>query len=232
MYAYPSRRPPLRDTIAEVLALRPSGRLSFEAARRAAQGDGSAVVLLPPFLHTDAKLRRFRDHLSLLGYAALPLGIGLNRGPGLHYLDQLARQVRRLADTNGPLRLVGFGAGGLAARWVAQARSSAIRQVVTINAPFTAPLDSALVRVRDFGWLWPEADLGALAVVASLPPTMPWASLYSRSGLIAWQACVDSRFPSRCAPIRGRHRTTPFKASTLAAVAHCLADPEGLPPQD
>jgi pimeloyl-ACP methyl ester carboxylesterase len=199
--------------------------------RSCPSGDGGAVLVLPGILRGDRQTALFRDHLRMLGYTAHGWELGLNLGPRKVTLEALSRRVRDLAAAHGPVRIVGFSMGGLLARWIAQTRPAAVRQVISVVSPFGAPIDSAWLPLRPFLSAWSDVDIWGLAVVVGQTPRVPWAAIYSsRDGVVAWQACLDPAAPERCFEVPVRHRWAPREAAVFTQVAACLAAPDCVPP--
>src|ERR1700722_5361213 len=82
-HAHTSRRPPLRRTFAEAMALFSPARMPPVDALLAAapRGDGHAVLVLPGLFCGDGYTAVVREHLSTLGYAAHGWDLGTNIGP-------------------------------------------------------------------------------------------------------------------------------------------------------
>jgi hypothetical protein len=110
-----SRRPPLRRTAAEAIAL--LGRVTKvrvdTIAQSAPAGDGHAVLVLPALLRGDSYTSAVRQFLGLIGYAPFGWELGTNLGPTRRLLDGAADRVSGLSDALGPLSIVGFSMGGL-----------------------------------------------------------------------------------------------------------------------
>jgi triacylglycerol lipase len=102
------------------------------------RGDGSAVVLVPGFLGTDAYLRQLHAWLGRIGYQPYFSGIGLNAEcPNLLIQRRLRDNIdRALLDTGRKIHLIGHSLGGVIARAVACQRSDAVASVITLAAPF------------------------------------------------------------------------------------------------
>jgi pimeloyl-ACP methyl ester carboxylesterase len=218
-------RPKLTATFADYASFRPRRALGPASVRDCPAGDGSAVLVLPGILRGDGQTKRFRDCLQMLGYQPFGWGIGINGGPSQRTLIELGNRISTLAQAHGRVRLVGFSAGGLFARWAAHARSQAVSQVITICAPFRDPVGSAWLPLRPFLPLWPELDLSGLSFMIRQPPSQPWAALYSkRDGIVAWQSCMDPAFPDRCVELGTRHAITMREEASFQHTARFLAD--------
>jgi pimeloyl-ACP methyl ester carboxylesterase len=216
-------RPSLFAAVADFTTLRARSPLRASSVRGCPPGDGAAVLVLPGLFGTDRQTRRFRNGLQRLGYAPLPWSLGLNLGPTPRLLEHVAARVSGLARDHGPLQLVGFGMGGIFARWAAQSRTGAVAGVVTVNTPFRAPVETAWRPLRPF--LAPQAGLDTcgLAFMVRQPPEQPWAALYSRrDGVVGWTSCMDPAYPDRCTETRARHASCMRDEEVFRAVAGWL----------
>jgi pimeloyl-ACP methyl ester carboxylesterase len=222
-------RPSLLATARELATPRAAAPLRWTSVRHCPDGDHGPVLVLPGLLGTDRGTRQFRDCLQMLGYTPLPWGLGLNLGPTPRRLEELALRVSFLARDHGPLHVVGFGMGGLFARWAAQSRGTAIARLVTVNAPFREPLELAWRNVRAFTLPQRGLDLRSLAFMLRQVPEQPWHAIYSRKdGVVSWNACHDPRFPERCFDIPSRHMSCMRDARVFRQVAQCLAEKEAV----
>jgi pimeloyl-ACP methyl ester carboxylesterase len=220
-------RPSLLATAQDFATLRAAQRLRPGSVRHCPDGDRGPVLVLPGLHGTDRGTRQFRDCLQMLGYTPLPWGLGRNFGPTPRKLQDIAQRVSFLARDHGPLHVVGFGMGGLFARWAAQSRGAAITRLVTVNAPFRVPLELAWRNVRYLMLPHSGLDLRSLAFMLRQVPEQPWHALYSRQdGVVSWKSCMDPRFPDRCIEIPSRHMTCMRNEAVFRQVATCLAKTE------
>jgi pimeloyl-ACP methyl ester carboxylesterase len=218
-------RPKFTATVADYSSLRPRKALGPASVRDCPGGDGGAVLVLPGILRGDGQTKPFRDCLQMLGYQAYGWELGVNAGPSQRTLIELGNRIFALSQRHGAIRLVGFSAGGLFARWAAHARSQSVSHVVTICAPFRDPVGSAWLPLRPFLPLWPALDLSGLSYMIHQPPTQPWAALYSkRDGIVAWQSCMDPAFPERCVDLGTRHAVTMREDAAFRQTARFLAE--------
>jgi pimeloyl-ACP methyl ester carboxylesterase len=220
-------RPSLIATATDFASLRARTPLRPKSVRGCPDGDRGPVLVLPGTLGTDRGTRQFRDCLQMLGYTPLPWQLGVNLGPTPRRLEQVAARISFLARDHGPLRLVGFGMGGLFARWAAQSRSQAVVRVVTINTPFREPLDTAWANIRPLLRSFSGLDMRSIAFMVRQKPEQPWAALYSRrDGVVSWSSCFDPSEPARCFEIDARHMTCMRDQEVFRRVARCLAGRE------
>jgi triacylglycerol lipase len=101
-------------------------------------GDGSAVVMIPGFMHSDVYLVIMYAWLKRLGYRPYYSGIDLNAEcPNLlikNHLNELINQAQD--ETGGKVHLIGHSLGGIIARSLATQRPDAIASVITLGSPF------------------------------------------------------------------------------------------------
>lgn len=222
----PSRRPTLRRTAAEGVALiRRAPRLDLAALIAAApRGDGHAVLMLPALGRGDPYTQHVRTFLSRLGYAAHGWRLGVNIGPSKRLLDGAARRLEALALKHGPVSIVGFSMGGLFARWLAQTQPERVRQVITVCSPIRQPARNFWLPLEPFLGMWGGHDLRGLAEQVARPVPVPCTALYSREdGLVNWPACLDAACREDCIDIGGPHVLIACNPQVLAVIAQRLA---------
>ena len=185
------------------------------------------VLVLPGLLGTDRQTRLFRACLQMLGHTPLGWELGMNRGPSPGLLEALAHRVSKLSSAHGRIRLVGFGMGGLFARWAAHARSAAVRQVITVNTPFREAVDKAFANVSPILRSFRGLDLSGLSFMVRQPPLGAWSALYSRQdGIVSWNNCMDPRFPRVCFEVASKHMSCMRNENVFRQVAGCLVSSE------
>lgn len=230
---------PIRPPSYALLALEPL-RAALEFAghhvmREAAlpRGDRHAVVVFPGLATNATVVRPLHAFCERLGYRCFDWGQGLNTGPKGEiddWLDALAQSVDELtADQTAPISLVGWSLGGIYAREVAKRLRSRVRQVITIGTPFAGSAEhtNAGLVYRLLNGSMPPAQPALLERLRQAPP-VPTTSIYSRSdGVVAWQACRDTKNSGRSESIEieGSHCGMPWNPAVLRVVADRLAQP-------
>jgi pimeloyl-ACP methyl ester carboxylesterase len=222
-----SRRPPLRRTVVEAVALvGPAAKPAIESLLAGVpRGDGHAVLVLPALLRGDGYTAHLRQFLTTIGYAPHGWNLGVNIGPTRRLLDGAADRVAKLSDQHGRLSLVGFSMGGLFARWLSLRMPERIRQVVTVCSPIHQPARNFWLPLEPFLGLWPGVDLPALTEEIAQPLPVPGTFLFSRDdGLVNYAVCRDGRAaPEDNIEIDGPHVLIARNPQVLTIVAHRLA---------
>ena len=226
--------PPLGLFAAEqVRALRDlvAGRERREVGRRAAPGDGHAVLVLPGLLAGDFSTAPLRSFLRELCYDARGWKQGINRGPTPELLADLHDRLNQLYERHGrPVSLVGWSLGGIYARELARAKPDRVRLVISMGSPFrdiSATHASRLVPLRPGGKPLNEAyDLHAWLRLLLDYPAPP---IYSRTdGIVHWQSCLEEEGPQReNVEVECSHTGMGFHPAVLEVVADRLGQDEG-----
>ena len=185
---------------------------------------GSAALVVPTLLRGDGQTAGLRAALCRGGHAAVGWGLGSNLGPTARLMAGVEARLLSLAAAHGPVDLVGLSMGGLFCRWLALRHPERVRQVVTVCSPFRAPLDSAFLPLRPVLPLWRTPGLLALAEQVAQPLPVPGTFLYSeQDGIVAWESCLDERFPADCFRIDGPHVAIAANALVRSIVLQRLA---------
>jgi pimeloyl-ACP methyl ester carboxylesterase len=205
-------------------------------------GDGSAVILIPGFLHSDVYLVVMYAWLKRLGYRPYYSGIDQNAEcPDLlikHHLNPLVDEARE--ETGRKVHLIGHSLGGVIARSLAIQRPAAIASVITLGSPFSGVvLDRGLLRetevVRRFiqsrhgDRVPPECYTDVCqcefrrALRRSVPRQVPQTAIFTKSdGVIDWRSC---RTGDREIDVEvgGTHAGLTFNANAYSTIACRLA---------
>lgn len=206
------------------------------------RGDGSAVVLVPGFLGTDAYLRQLHTWLCRIGYRPYFSGIGLNAEcPNLLIQRHLNENIERaLADTGRKIHLIGHSLGGIIARAVACQRSDAVASVITLASPFRGAAIHPTVRravdtvrrqiLSEHGpAVLPTCYTGRCtcdflsSLRRKLTCSVLQTAIYTRSdGIADWRYCTTG--DRECDfEVRGTHIGLAFNAAAYNIIAKRLA---------
>jgi len=205
-------------------------------------GDGSAVVLIPGFLHGDTYLIVMYAWLKRLGYRPYYSGIGFNAScPNLlisEILDPVISQA--VAKTRSKVHLIGHSLGGVIARSIASHRND-IASVITL----ASPIQQTAVRKRIFQnaevirkyliahhaervrpqCLTSECPCAFMKSLREpLRSRIPWTAVYTRNdGLVEWTSCRTGN-PSIDVEVSGTHTGLAFNPSVYRVIADRLAN--------
>ena len=224
---YQPRRPPLRQTLAEAVALlSPTPTLEIDKLiARAPRGDGHAVLVLPALLRGDRYTEQVREFLAEIGYVPYGWQLGINIGPAKRLLDGSQERLRLIAEKHGPVSVVGFSLGGLFARWLSLRSPQHVRDVITLCSPIHDAADSFWLPLKPFLNMWPDMDVAALAGEIAQPLQVPLTCVVSREdGIVNWRSCCDlDAPPADVIEITGPHALIARSPTVLSIVAERLA---------
>ncbi len=206
------------------------------------RGDGSAVVLVPGFLGTDAYLTQLHSWLGRIGYRPYFSGIGLNAEcPNLLIQRRLNDNVEKaLSDTGRKIHLIGHSLGGIIARSVAAQRPDDVASVTTLASPFrgtvvhrTVLRAAEAVRKRILeehgNGVLPACYTGRCtcdfldSLRRKLPGSVLETAIYTRNdGVADWRYCMTGC--QKCDfEVPGTHIGLAFNASAYTIIASRLA---------
>lgn len=203
------------------------------AAALAPSGAPRPVLVLPGFTTGDVSTIPLRGFLRALGHRPFGWGLGPNVGVADHITVGLDRMLRELAQRHGTtIDIVGWSAGGLLGRALAQNRSELVGQVITLGSPVR-------LRSEDHN-LGPIADvIGRLFVPTAphidvdkvpVPSTTIWTA---RDGVVPGIKCRQSIRPeAEAIEVRGTHIGLGTNPAAMYAVADRLAQPAAWRPFD
>lgn len=205
-------------------------------------GDGSAVILIPGFLGTDAYLGQLRTWLARIGYRPYFSGIGINAEcPNLliqHRLNACIDTAR--GETQRKIHLIGHSLGGILARSVAGQRPQDVESVITLGSPFrgtvmhrTVLQAAEAVRkhiLREHGaGVLPTCYTGRCtcsfldSLRRSVPDSVLETAIYTRNdGIVDWHYCLTGK-PGADFEVPGTHIGLSFNSSAYTVIANRLA---------
>ncbi len=206
------------------------------------RGDGSAVVLIPGFLGTDAYLSQLHTWLQRIGYMPFFSGIGINADcPNVLIEYELSKNIERaLKTTRRKIHVIGHSLGGIIARSVAAQRSDDIASVITLASPFRGTVAhrtilkaaeavrKRIIRERGANVL-PSCYTGKCtcnfleSLRQQLPPTVHETAIYTRSdGIVDWHYCMTGNDEDDF-EVPGTHIGLAFNSSVYTIIARRLA---------
>jgi pimeloyl-ACP methyl ester carboxylesterase len=205
-------------------------------------GDGSPVLMIPGFLHSDFYLVILHAWLQRSGYQPYYSGINLNAEcPDLlvkNQLDPLIDQARK--DTHKKIHLIGHSLGGIIARSIAAQRPADIASIITLGSPFPGGAvhhsvlrDSEVVRRfiqgQHGGSVRTECytDRCQCDFMKSLhrgvPRHIPYTAVFTKNdGIVDWKSCRTGN-PQIDVEVTGTHAGLAFNPSVYSTIALRLA---------
>ena len=194
------------------------------AAAMAPQGSSRPVLVLPGFTSGDLGTVPLRAFIRALGHRPSGWGLGMNVGVADHIVVGLDRVLREMAHRHGTtIDIVGWSAGGLLGRLLAQNRSEFVGQVISLGSP---------VRLHD-----DNHNLGALPDLVGklfvpfaphistesvpVPSTTIWTA---GDGVVSGMHCKQPIRPeAEAIQVRGTHLGLGSNPAVMYAVADRLA---------
>ena len=206
------------------------------------RGDGSAVVLVPGFLGTDAYLTQMHSWLGRIGYRPYFSGIGLNAEcPNLLIQQRLNDAIAKaLFETGRKIHLVGHSLGGILARSAASQRPGDIASVITLASPFRGTVaHRTILRAAESvrkhilrehgGEVLPTCYTGRCtcdfldSLRRRMPSSIQETAIYTRNdGVVDWRYCVTGNDATDF-EVPGTHIGLAFNASAYAVIAKRLS---------
>jgi pimeloyl-ACP methyl ester carboxylesterase len=206
------------------------------------RGDGSAVVVIPGFLGTDAYLSQLYTWLSRIGYRPYFSGIGLNAEcPNLLIQSRLRENIARARrETGRKIHLIGHSLGGIIARSVAAQLPDRVASVITLAAPFRGTVAHRTVLqaaeavrkriIRQHGeGVLPGCYTGRCtcnfldSLKRDLPQSVLETAIYTRSdGIVDWRYCRTGDSENDF-EVPGTHIGLAFNASVYSIIGKRLA---------
>ncbi len=197
------------------------------------RGDGHTVLVFPPWFGDDGITASMRAVLRARGYVADGWRLGRNLGVNPAMADRVVARVDEAAQRAGArISLVGWSAGGIAAREAARLLPERVRLVVTLGSPFGQDLRESVfgpvfrrLSGPDFAEVVNDESVARLRT----PPPVPSTAIYTDSdGVVLPEACREqtSRFTENIR-VPGAHCGLAHNPLAVYALLDRLAQPAG-----
>ena len=206
-------------------------------------GDGSAVIVIPGFLGTDAYLSQFNTWLGRIGYRPYLSGIGVNAEcPNILIQRRLNACIEKaLSETGRKIHVIGHSLGGIIARSVASQRPEAIASVTTLASPFRGTVAHRSVLraaeavrgriLRQHGsQVMPTCYTGKCtcnfldSLRRNVPASVQETAIYTRNdGIVDWHYCLTG-IDGCDFEVHGTHIGLSFNAAAYTIIANRLAE--------
>ncbi|MEM9515175.1 MAG: alpha/beta hydrolase [Actinomycetota bacterium] len=219
----PQAKPLAREllTLPELFATVPGAAV---AAAAAPNGGSRPVLVLPGFVTGDITTVPLRAFLKALGHRPQGWGLGLNVGVADHIAAGVDRLLQEMAHKHGStIDIVGWSAGGIIGRVLAQHRRELVGQVISLGSP---------IRLHHT-----ETNIGLLQEIAGhfflptprrididripVPSTTVWTKA---DGVVPGDLCRQTVRPyAEAVQVRGTHCGLGANPSVMYLVAERLA---------
>jgi triacylglycerol lipase len=205
-------------------------------------GNGSAVLIIPGFMHGDTYLLLMNAWLRRLGYRPYYSGIGFNANcPNLLINDVLDPAINDiLRETRGKVHLIGHSLGGTLARSIAVQRPGDIASVIMLGSPIrqtrvhpTTFRDAEAVRkyvVEHTPGVQAECMTSSCTCDYMKTSRMPipakvrcTAIFTKNDGSVDWISCTTGD-PNVDVQVPGTHTGLVFNAAVYSVIAQRLAE--------
>lgn len=231
LIAPPSLRLAMGESLAAFEWASAQGMPFWQLWADAPRGDGHAVLVLPGLVTDDAGTAPLRQVLGQLGHEVVPWGQGVNRGPAPEVMKALMALLEATFKRTGrPVSLVGWSMGGAMAYALAAQRPAAVRQVITLAAPFSGDFGStrAADAYAKISGSQGEGNADLERLLRKSPKAPITAITTRQDGVVAWPAALVNRGAQHeNLLVRTTHWGLPANAQTIWVVANRLALPEG-----
>ncbi|MCS6873592.1 MAG: alpha/beta fold hydrolase [Pyrinomonadaceae bacterium] len=206
------------------------------------KGNGSAVILVPGFLGSDAYLYELHCWLARIGYKPYFSGIGWNADCLNVLVEKLQVTVgKAYEETRAKVHLIGHSLGGIISRSLAAQNPELIESVITLASPFRGVRShpkiiklAEKVRQRIFARKeksnYPRCYTGycncpTIQALKSFPSNkVRRISIYTKSdGIVDWRACL-TRDPKRNFEVTGTHIGLVYNFQVYKLIANFLAE--------
>jgi pimeloyl-ACP methyl ester carboxylesterase len=205
-------------------------------------GDGSAVIMIPGFMHGDVYLVIMYAWLQRLGYRPFYSGINLNAEcPDLLIKRQLNQLIDRARhETGHRVHLIGHSLGGIIARSLATQTPDSVASVITLGSPFPGvALQRSVLRETEVVRLFIQSQHGDTvppecyteackcdfmkSLHRGIPSRVPQTAIFTRNdGIVDWRSCITGD-RNIDVEVGGTHAGLAFNTKAYSTIAERLA---------
>jgi pimeloyl-ACP methyl ester carboxylesterase len=195
-------------------------------------GDGTAVVLVPGMLASNASMLELLEWLRRIGYRTYFADMQRNDACPEETLDWVLAAVERAYEATGRrVHIIGHSLGGLVARGAAMARPDRVARVITLGTPVNGVRVHPVVALGGAMFMRAGCDGSCVDVLQRpLPTSVRETSIYSKhDGIVEWETCVRSG--THAIEVHCSHIGLIASADAYRAIARTLATPAAATPR-
>jgi len=201
-------------------------------------GDGRPVLIFPPFLGNDLSTKFLRKFLADQNFEAYKWDIGVNFVRD-NYLPQLEDRLIEIYETHEEkVNLIGWSAGGIFARVLANKYPDMVAQIITIATPFRGirhgKTNADILFEILNGRKKSQTEEDILDLIENTP-SVPVTCIYTTTdGIVPWRHCYEKkkRKDIRNIEVFGSHGGLGANPSVLIYVAQILGQKSTRPAQN
>jgi len=194
------------------------------------KGNGSPVLLIPPYLGDDYSTSFVRRYLTSLGFKTYKWDQGFNMVKS-YYIPRLEEKLDDIYQKHGEkVSIVGWSGGGIFAKIMANRHPNQVEQILTIGSPVWGVMDmkTPVFGILEFfrGKSLKERNQRFLEELEPIPD-VPITCIYTKTdGLLPWKHCMEAesyRDDIKNIEVYGSHSGLGANVSVLLITANALS---------